>query len=269
MVSPLWAGIKMAVHGVTTYEFPIKKKEFKTQTLEGKGMCTILWTVMIFRNFLEPRQAINSDLYIMTPTKLKALLQELGQRRRQPFSYNTITPVPTPVWRPSILARMSYHTQCILDLALPDFHQFMSKKDGLSGQHFPSTNTIVATVKQWISSVGADFYELSKIHSYWWGLCWKIVFCIWEFALSNSVFVFFITVVFTIERYGRHYFWSNLGWKKVHGPVFFLLENISVLFLAQNSWQEHLFSLTCWRSPFRHSIALQSGLLARHRDVIS
>ena len=32
-------------------------------------------------------------------------------------------------------------------------------KDGLHGQHFPSNGTIIAAVKQWVTSAGADFYE--------------------------------------------------------------------------------------------------------------
>jgi len=32
-------------------------------------------------------------------------------------------------------------------------------KDGLRRQHFPSNNAIMAAVKQWVTSIGADFYE--------------------------------------------------------------------------------------------------------------
>ena len=32
-------------------------------------------------------------------------------------------------------------------------------KAGQCGQHFPSNNAIVAAVKQWVTSAGADFYE--------------------------------------------------------------------------------------------------------------
>jgi hypothetical protein len=34
-------------------------------------------------------------------------------------------------------------------------------KDGLRGQHFPSSNAIIRAVKQWATSTGADFYECS------------------------------------------------------------------------------------------------------------
>jgi len=42
-----------------------------------------------------------------------------------------------------------------------DFHLFGPMKDGLRGQHFPSNDTVVRAVKQWATSVGADFYERS------------------------------------------------------------------------------------------------------------
>jgi hypothetical protein len=45
------------------------------------------------------------------------------------------------------------------DLAPSDFHLFESMKDGLHGQHFPSYDAVVPTVKHWATSAGADFYE--------------------------------------------------------------------------------------------------------------
>jgi len=32
-------------------------------------------------------------------------------------------------------------------------------KDGLSGKHFPIHCVIIAAVKQWVTSTGADFYN--------------------------------------------------------------------------------------------------------------
>ena len=32
-------------------------------------------------------------------------------------------------------------------------------KDGLRGQHFPSNDTVIAAVKQWVTSADTDFYE--------------------------------------------------------------------------------------------------------------
>jgi hypothetical protein len=59
----------------------------------------------------------------------------------------------------SMLAGLSYHTHHSPDLALSDFHLFRPMKDGLHEQHFPSNETIIAAVKQWTTSSGADFYE--------------------------------------------------------------------------------------------------------------
>jgi len=33
-------------------------------------------------------------------------------------------------------------------------------EDGLRGQHFPSYDAIVRAMKQWVTSAGANFYEL-------------------------------------------------------------------------------------------------------------
>ena len=46
---------------------------------------------------------------------------------------------------------------CSSDLS--DFHLFGPMKDGLRGQHFPSNDAVKRAVKQWATSVGADFYE--------------------------------------------------------------------------------------------------------------
>lgn len=51
---------------------------------------------------------------------------------------------------------------------------------------------------------------LMKRDGWWWWLWWKIVFCIWEFALSNSVTVLFVAVVVAMEINKRCYFWCNL-----------------------------------------------------------
>ena len=44
----------------------------------------------------------------------------------------------------------------------------------------------------------------------WWWLCWKGVFCSWEFALSNSVIVLFVSIVVSMEINKRRYFWNNV-----------------------------------------------------------
>jgi len=37
-------------------------------------------------------------------------------------------------------------------------------KDGLHGQHLPSNGTIIAAVKHWVTSAGADFDECGIVH---------------------------------------------------------------------------------------------------------
>ena len=89
---------------------------------------------------------------------------ESGQRRRQPFSCNTIMPGHTPVWRLwsmlSILAGLSYHTHrivwiwCLLTSICSD-----RWKVDCVGNNFPATTP---SYKLWNSgppSAGADFYE--------------------------------------------------------------------------------------------------------------
>jgi hypothetical protein len=56
------------------------------------------------------------------------------------------------------LAGLPYHTHHNLDLAPSDFHLFRKIKAGLCGQHFPD-DAIIAAVRKWVPSTGADFYE--------------------------------------------------------------------------------------------------------------
>ena len=51
---------------------------------------------------------------------------------------------------------------------------------------------------------------LVKMHSQWWWLYWKIVFCSWNFSLSNSIIVLFVADVVSMKINRRHYFWSNI-----------------------------------------------------------
>ena len=64
---------------------------------------------------------------------------------------------------------------------------------------------------------------LVKMYSWWWWLCWKVVFCSWEFALSSRVTELFVSVVLSMEINRRHYSWSNLriwglGSLQIHMP---------------------------------------------------
>jgi len=71
---------------------------------------------------------------------------------------------------------------------------------------------------QWVIFTDVDCYEHSmQALVYWWwqhtahgGDCWRTVFCCWEFALSISVIVLFVSVVVSMEINGRHYFQNDL-----------------------------------------------------------
>ena len=52
--------------------------------------------------------------------------------------------------------------------------------------------------------------SLVKMHSRWWWVCWKIVFCSGELALSDSVIVLFLSIVISMEINRRRYFQSKL-----------------------------------------------------------
>ena len=90
----------------------VKKKKLKTQPSADKVMCTFFWDKkgVILLDFLEPKQAINSERHIRPLTKLNI---QSGQRKRQLFSCNTIMQGSTAVQRPwstlPILAALSYH----------------------------------------------------------------------------------------------------------------------------------------------------------------
>ena len=112
----------------------------------------------------EPGQTINSDRYIATATKLKARISRVRPEKKTTFllqhdnarphaSLKTVEHIVKLGW--TVLPHPSYS----LDLAPSDFHLFRPMKDGLCGQHFPSNNVIIAAVKQWTTSAGADFYE--------------------------------------------------------------------------------------------------------------
>ena len=52
--------------------------------------------------------------------------------------------------------------------------------------------------------------SLAKVHHQWWLPCWKIVFCCWECAPSNTATVLFVSVVVSMEMNKRHYFQGDL-----------------------------------------------------------
>jgi len=62
------------------------------------------------------------------------------------------------------------HPPYSLDLAPLESHLFRPVRDWLYGQHFLRDNTVIAAVKQWVTSSDADFYECSMqalVHRWW------------------------------------------------------------------------------------------------------
>jgi glutamine synthetase type III len=48
-----------------------------------------------------------------------------------------------------------------LDLVPSDIYLFRPIKDGIHGQHFPDSDAVIAAVRKWAFSAGADFYKHS------------------------------------------------------------------------------------------------------------
>jgi len=128
-------------------------------------MCTVFWDRkgVILLDFLETRQTINSDCYIVMLTKLKAQISRVRPEKKTTFllehdnarphtSLKTVEHIANLGW--TVLPHPPYSP----GLAPSDFHLFGLMKDGLRG-HFPSNDAVVRAVKQWATSAGADFYE--------------------------------------------------------------------------------------------------------------
>ena len=107
----------------------------------------------------------------------------------------------------------------LLNVSGDQMVDFSIVKDVLHGQHFHSNDAIIAVVKQWATSTGADLYQCSMqalVHCWWkctpnGGDYVEKCFCSWEFALSNiGVIVLFASVVVSMEINSRHYFQSNV-----------------------------------------------------------
>ena len=108
---------------------------------------------------------------------------ESGQRRRKPSTCNTITPGPIPL---SILARLSYHTHRILQI-----WQFPTSICSGRWKVYCVGNIFLATTPSYepwnsgprplvqIFTVAACrvLFIAGEVHSQWWLLCPKIVFC--------------------------------------------------------------------------------------------
>ena len=116
---------------------------------------------------------------------------ESGQRRRQPFSCNTITPGLIPIWRPwstlSILAGLVYHTHCIGRIwrILISICLGLWKMDCMGNSFLAMTPSyelwnsgplppVQIFLRAWHAG---SCSSLAKVRSQRWWLCRKIVFC--------------------------------------------------------------------------------------------
>ena len=122
------------------------------QPLVGKVMHTVFWDRkgVIPLDFLELRQTISSDCYVMTLTQLKAsrvrpeektafLLQDGNTRPHDNLKIVELIPNLGCTVLPYPLNN--------LDLMPFEFHLFNPMKDRLHGQHFPSNGTARTAVK--------------------------------------------------------------------------------------------------------------------------
>lgn len=78
--------------------------------------------------------------------------------------------------------------------------------------HFNSSNRNGGSpmLVQIFMTMACNFLFITvKMHISWWWLCWKIVFCSRESALSNSVIVLFVSIVVSMEISRRNYFQSK------------------------------------------------------------
>jgi len=150
------------------------KKKFKTQPAVCKVMCTVFWNrkrVMLL-DFLEPRWTINRYLVMLTklkvlssrarPEKITFLLQHGNTRPH--ISLETMEHIANLGWT------VLLHTPYSPDLDPPDFHLLRMMIDGLRRQHIPTNNTVVAAVKQQVTSACTDFYMngmQALVHCWW------------------------------------------------------------------------------------------------------
>ena len=142
------------------------RKKFKTQASAGKVMCTVFWDRqgVILLDFLEPGATVNSDRYVETLTKLKARIARVRPEKRETFCLQHDNARPhTSLKTMECVAKFGWtvlpHPPYSPDLAPSDFHLFAPLKNGLRGQRFPDNDAVIAAVKKWTTSAGADFYE--------------------------------------------------------------------------------------------------------------
>ena len=137
----------------------------------GKVMRTVFWDrkEIIFLDFLEPRQTINSDHYFARLTKLKDWTSRFRQEKTRFFLQHDNFRPNTSLKTVEDIAKCGWTVlPHPLDLGPSNFHLFRPMKDGLS-RHFPNY-TIILAVKQWTTSADANFYEcgMQALDHCWW-----------------------------------------------------------------------------------------------------
>jgi len=156
MVSPLLAGIKIAIHGVTC-ECPIKEKVKWCVLSFGIGK---RWSSRISWNL----DKTSTLAEVMTLTKLKA--QNSGTRSEKKTTFLLQHDNTRPYTSLNIIEHISSigwtflrHLPHSPDLMSSDFHLFGPIKEGLCVQHFFRNNAIIAAVKKRVCSASADFQK--------------------------------------------------------------------------------------------------------------
>jgi len=130
---------------------------------------------VVHRDFLKPRQTINSDHYTAILTKLKAETSRSRPAKKTTFLLQHSQARPhTGIKTAEHIAHLVWtvlpHPLYSQDLAPSDFHLIRLKKDRPSEQHLPNNDAIIAAVKQQVISADAGFYERSMqtLEHCWW-----------------------------------------------------------------------------------------------------
>jgi len=79
---------------------------------------------------------------------------------------------------------------------------------------------------QTFTSMAHRLLFTGQIHSSGWWLHWEMAFCSWEFALSTSVIVLFVSVVVSMEINRRNYFQSDF-WRLLFPMKFMELSSMA------------------------------------------
>lgn len=105
------------------------------------------------------RQFVFQFTYVVMLMKLKVWTSSMRPEKKTSFLLQLSNARPHTNLK--IIANLGWtalpHPPYSLDLVPSDFPLFRLMKDGLRGQHFPSSNTIIASLKQWVTSITVYF----------------------------------------------------------------------------------------------------------------